>query len=72
MQWVQTKYLEGTYAKFIRFKCNLCGITQEIPFGSANSEGDHPIPNGWRFGLHEGSHFCPGCEKPKRAALPIV
>ena len=72
MQWVQTKHIEDTYARFLRFKCNRCGITQEVPFGLEKSEGGRPIPNGWRFGPHEGWHFCPGCEKPKRTGLPVV
>lgn len=67
MKWVQTRYVENSYEKFLRFKCNHCGTTQEIPIGASGA-----VPNGWRLGIHEGWHFCPYCEKPKRAALPVL
>jgi hypothetical protein len=69
MQWVQTRYVEERYEKLFRFKCNGCGITQELPFGGTLGV----VPNGWRLGFHEGWHFCPSCEKPKRGtALPVL
>jgi hypothetical protein len=70
MQWVQTKHIEGVYRKFARFKCNRCGITAEVSLG--DGEGAGSLPQEWKLGPHEAWHFCPGCEKPKRAALPIV
>jgi hypothetical protein len=72
MQWVQTRHTERTYEKFLRFKCNGCGTTQEVRFGLEEAGSSLSIPNGWRLGIHEGSHFCSGCEKPKRAALPVL
>jgi len=68
MQWIQTRYSEDRYERFFRFKCNVCGTTQEFPFGASGA-----VPNGWRLGSHEGWHFCPSCEKPKKgAALPVL
>jgi hypothetical protein len=67
MRWVQTRYFENQYEKFFRFKCNRCGTTQEVPFGSSET-----LPKGWKPGLYEGWHFCPGCERPARTPLPVL
>jgi len=72
MQWVQTKQTGGKYAKVLRFKCNSCGTTQEIPLRTDGGERDRPMPQGWKLGTHEGWHLCPGCEKPRRGLLPVL
>ncbi len=67
MQWLQTRYSEGQYRRSRRFKCNLCGITQEIPASSITE-----LPDGWQTSVHQGWHACPGCGQKKRAALPLA
>jgi hypothetical protein len=60
MEWIQTKYIDKTYQRFRRFKCNRCGTTAEVLFDTSGQAVQ--IPSGWNLGSLEGSHLCPACE----------
>ncbi len=71
MKWLQTRNIDGAYRRFVRFKCNRCGTTGELPDVAAPPGS--PLPGGWQSGPHEGSHLCPGCvASPRKKLLPVL
>ena len=74
MKWLQTRNIDGIYRRFVRFKCNRCGTTGELPDVAATAATPGPpLPGGWQAGPHAGSHLCPGCvTAPRKKLLPVL
>jgi hypothetical protein len=70
VRWVQTRLIDGAHQRFLRFKCNRCGTTDEVTFNGSQPTAE--APQGWRLGPLADAHFCPGCEQSKKGMLPVV
>ena len=71
MHWIQMKSSNGTSRRSIRYKCNRCGITEEVPY-EFRTPTPTRMPDGWEKGNQADWHFCPTCEDPSKGSLPIL